>query len=312
MNLTKENFSKAKEYIKKNARGLEATIYKYHFEQGSKENILQQLITYQNKDGGFGHGIEPDFTLSSSSPMATTIAFQILSQLKVDSKHEIVQQGIKYFLNTYVKVKQGWISIPKEVNDNPHAPWWHFNEEFGETGFNPVWGNPTAEIIGYLNEYSELVEKEFIEDLTDRAVNKLLSYPDQIEMHEALCFYRLSQRVPDSIKEMIIEKINKSLPNVIGRTPKEWENYSATPLTFIDSPNSSFLKVVDQDLLEMNLDYVIQQQQDDGSWTPNWNWGGHYEESWLKAKEQWKGILTLNMLKVLLNFGRIEDNIMRQ
>lgn len=65
------NFDRAKVFIKTKARGLERSLFEYEFENGSQESVLAELITYQNKDGGFGNGIEPDFWLPNSSPMAT-------------------------------------------------------------------------------------------------------------------------------------------------------------------------------------------------------------------------------------------------
>ncbi|MDI9482706.1 MAG: hypothetical protein QM315_05940 [Bacillota bacterium] len=53
-------FQKAKEYIYRKARPLDFTRWQYHFENGSKEAVLNTLSYYQNEDGGFGHALEPD------------------------------------------------------------------------------------------------------------------------------------------------------------------------------------------------------------------------------------------------------------
>lgn len=55
-----EAFEKARKFIYKNARPLDLARWQYHFENGSREAVLQALQVYQNEDGGYGHGLEPD------------------------------------------------------------------------------------------------------------------------------------------------------------------------------------------------------------------------------------------------------------
>ena len=58
--------------------------------------------------------------------------------------------------------------------------------------------------------------------------------------------------------------------------------------------------------VELNLNYEIEHQHEDGSWLPNWSWGGNYPDFWPQAKREWQGILTLMRLKQLQAFGRLE------
>lgn len=53
-------FQKAKEFIYRNARPLDLARWQFHFEGGGKEAVINALECYQNDDGGFGHGLEPD------------------------------------------------------------------------------------------------------------------------------------------------------------------------------------------------------------------------------------------------------------
>ena len=50
---------------------------------------------------------------------------------------------------------------------------------------------------------------------------------------------------------------------------------------------------------------LTENQGEDGAWEPNWSWY-QFEEVWPSAKEEWKGVLTLNALRTLRNFDRIE------
>ncbi len=58
--LSKESFNTIRTWVYRNARPLEFTLWKYHFEGGSIESVLEQIQLYQNSDGGFGNSIEAD------------------------------------------------------------------------------------------------------------------------------------------------------------------------------------------------------------------------------------------------------------
>ena len=57
----------------------------------------------------------------------------------------------------------------------------------------------------------------------------------------------------------------------------------------------------------MNLDFEIEQQAEDGSWSPNFSWGDQYPEAWQTAKKEWQSRFTVDTLKTLRDFGRIEQ-----
>lgn len=53
-------FEKARAFMYRNARPLHLARFQYHFENGSKEAVLNVLSYYQNEEGGCGHAIEAD------------------------------------------------------------------------------------------------------------------------------------------------------------------------------------------------------------------------------------------------------------
>ncbi|MCI8361096.1 MAG: hypothetical protein HFE86_07155 [Clostridiales bacterium] len=57
--MSNQLFEKAKAFMCRNARPLDLARFQYHFENGSKENVLRVLSYYQNADGGCGHAIGP-------------------------------------------------------------------------------------------------------------------------------------------------------------------------------------------------------------------------------------------------------------
>ena len=50
-------YEKARRFVHLNARPLDFARWRYHFENGSAEDVLRILAFYQNDDGGFGHGL---------------------------------------------------------------------------------------------------------------------------------------------------------------------------------------------------------------------------------------------------------------
>lgn len=65
--------------MNKEARPLESVTLNYYF-NSSNDDILDMLEGFQNPDGGFGRGIEPDFKLIESSPMATSIGLRYIAR----------------------------------------------------------------------------------------------------------------------------------------------------------------------------------------------------------------------------------------
>lgn len=166
----KRNLNNACNFIKNNCDRLHRALFEYNFFHGNPDGVVSALGEYQNDDGGFGHGLEPDFLLPTSSPMATTLAFQILSCIKSPDLH-IVKRAIEYFESTFDEDRNGWWSVPREVNDYPHAPWWSYNDEENGTIIDRHWGNPTSEIIGILYEYKHYLRSIDIKSLIEFSVD---------------------------------------------------------------------------------------------------------------------------------------------
>jgi hypothetical protein len=61
----------AETFIWDTARLLDRHRYALQFADGPAEPVLAALAGYQNPDGGFGHGLEPDLRCPSSQPGPT-------------------------------------------------------------------------------------------------------------------------------------------------------------------------------------------------------------------------------------------------
>ncbi|AVV58547.1 hypothetical protein C7121_21710 [Paenibacillus glucanolyticus] len=297
--LPNESMDRSKKFIKSKARKLERAIFDYEFESGSLDIVLQELSKYQNEDGGFGNALEPDIRCQESSAIATTVGLQCLSRLRVDGNNQIVQKAIQYLLNTHSKEHMGWEPIPKEADNAPRAPWWNY------VGVYKDWGNPNAEILGYFYEYSDLVSSDLLNDLTAYAINYLNERCELKEMHEMFCFVRLANRLPADKYQLISDKLDKFIENCVIKNQADRQGYCAYPLQIVDSPESQYYEKY-KEVIPQDLDGIIDGQEEDGAWAVNWSWGC-YEEEWEKAKEEWKGVITLGSLLSLKSFNRLND-----
>jgi hypothetical protein len=302
--LTRKVLNKSKEYIRQNCSDLTQQLYIHWLEEKNYHGVITALASYQNADGGFGHNLEGDFALPASSVLATSVGFQILSEINASSSEPLVQKSIAYLRDTYLSEKMGWITVPKEVNDYPHASWWHHNADQGGSVIDLTWGNPTAELVGYLLEYQELVPADWVSLLYAHTLNYFKNHPESMEMHELYCFLRLAERMPDVDFLAQRGKLITLVKNAVATDPEAWKGYVAQPLNFVIHPDS-FLYPYLSEHVEVNLDFWVDNLQEVGLAYPAWSWDG-YEEAWRAARKESIGRITVSNLRILKNFGRIE------
>ena len=301
--LTQSAFQKARNFIMDQGRPLDQRRFAFHFEDGSADAVLAALTPYQNDDGGFAHGLEPDVRTPFSSAIVTTVGFQILREIRAPASHILVRKGIQYFIATYQASQQVWHIVPPEVDTAPHAPWWNY-ENSAET-FGQFLVNPRAEILGYLHEFSDGVPTKLLTTLTATVLEHLDSLPDEMEMHDTLCLVRLAETETLPNRDKVWAKLAQAAVHGVARNAEQLTGYVLKPLWLVPSPESPLAAEL-KDEVEMNLDFEIEQQGEDGSWSPNFSWGDQYPEAWRTAKREWQSRFTVDTLKTLKDFGRIE------
>ena len=302
--LTQAAFQRAKNFIMEQGRAVDQKRFEFHFEDGSADAVLAALSPYQNDDGGFGHSLEPDIRTSASSAIVTTIGFQLLREIQAPASHRMVRKGIQYFIDTYDESQQVWHIVPPEVDAAPHAPWWNYENTTGTFGRFLV--NPRAEIVGYLHEFSDGVPTKLLKVLTAAVLEHLDSLPDEMEMHDVLCSVRLAETETLPNSDKIWAKLARAAAQGVARNAEQLAGYVLKPLWLVPSPESPLAAEL-KDEVEMNLDFEIAQQGEDGSWSPNFSWDDQYPEAWRTAKKEWQSRLTVDILKTLEDFGRIAE-----
>ncbi|MEB3211014.1 MAG: hypothetical protein VKL39_06645 [Leptolyngbyaceae bacterium] len=309
--LNKTAFDLAQQFLKTQARPLEAARFRVHFEGAAPVEVLHELSPYQNADGGFGHGLEPDFRSPKSSILCTSIAFQVLREVGAPPDLESIQRAIAFCVSTLNEKHQTWPILPRDTDDSiPHAPWWNQADQADESpngdddeAFSL---NPSAEMLGYFYAYSNLVPSTLMPPIAERVLQSL-SDRDTIEMHDLLCCLRLlnAPNVPKPVGDRLQSLLADLIPNVVDTDPQAWSGYRLRPLQVIDRPDSPFMPGLEE-AVAANLDFAIASQTDEGAWVPTWSWGDQFPEAWAIAQREWAGMLTLDRLLTLRRFNRIE------
>ena len=127
-----------------------------------------------------------------------------------------------------------------------------------------------------------------------------------MEMHDLFCYLRLLQApgLPSEVRARMLGKLEKIVDAAVERDPARWKSYGLPPLGVVDSPASPFARAFSS-AIDLNLDFLLETQDPDGSWKPTWSWGDAAPDAWETAKREWAGVLTLGALRILGVFGRV-------
>ena len=300
--LSPESYSRAKEFLLQHARPLERALFRFHFANAAAAEVRQTLAVFQNKDGGFGQALEPDFRLPASSAMATSLAFRYLRQIGVSSRDPMVRAAVRWTQDSFDRELRRWPAVPPDVNNWPHAPWWIWSGP-GQPGFT---ANPGIEFVAHLWCYREAVDPAFLSGITVAADELIARLPGQPEMHDLLCVIRLAETpsVPAQLRNQAASYIRQAGPAIVARDQAAWTGYGVKPLLLAPEADSLLAPLL-RDAVNENLQFEILCQGTDGSWSPNWNWGGLSPQDWPKAELEWKGVLTLQALLTFRSYGSL-------
>jgi hypothetical protein len=298
-------FERAKNYLYTNGRILDQRRYEYHFEGGSHAAVVEALAAFQNEDGGFGRGLEPDLRTMASSVIATSTAFGILREIGASARKPAVQLGVQYLLDTYDKEKGVWPIIPPEVEDAPHAWWWSYEDS--EKNFGGFLVNPRAAVAGHLQHYSSLVRPDFLAKVKTAVLEHLNTLLGTISVYDFECYLGLAEAdgLPEDEEKQIVKKLAQLLPDSLQTDREKWLSEGGiTPLVAAPRPDSVLSDVVDNELVQANLNVEIEAQLEDGSWPLGWDWSPIDQAAWNAAERDWKGYIIVNKLRMFRAYGR--------
>jgi hypothetical protein len=303
--LSAETFGRAKDYLMTSGRPLEQARFEHLFEGGSLDEVATALTPYQNPDGGYGHALEPDSLTPTSGALATSVGLRALRDTGATADHEQVRAAVGYLLATLDPQGKVWRIIPADANDYPHAPWWTDENDDLRERFGAYEVNPRAELVGQLHRYATLVPADLLDDLTERTI-AVIEAGEQ-EEHALICAVRLAEtkELPARYRDRLAPRVRELVKQTAALDTAAWSEYGPQPLWYVSAPDSICASDLGE-AVQTNLDFLIAQQAEDGSWKPTFNWGGMYPDDAPKAERDSTSVLTYNALAQLRAFGRIE------
>lgn len=272
------------------------------------EYLLDCLMMYQNRDGGFGSALHIDNYNKNSSVYQVYEAFRLLDMLGFDKNtnnelfQTIVNKAGNYLFNRIPPVSNKWNPNVLTNNEYPHAK----DFTFGDDAIKKFGVHPSMALVGYtlvlFNETKAYYKKalKLASGLIDEVLNKteLTKY----EFISVNSFINSMRKI-----NLFIEETNKLEAHVIELAKK------VVSLDFKDldaiHPIDCALYLNDNELNDkknLELDYIIDSIAPHGLWDhlESWGYNTYAEED--SAKIKWIGADTVNNYYILKINGRIE------
>lgn len=300
-------FERARTFMYRNARPLDMARFQCHFEGGSKEAVMRALSFYQNEDGGFGHALEADCWNPNSTPLHSSTAGSIISEINYENaEHSVIQGLLKWYASGKYFNGKSWDIVVKSNNDYPHAPWWHTESESScHTDYNG-----TAQIAGFLMRYGKEGSEPYQLGvrIADEAIEALVSSGDT-DMHTCACYVHMLEHIikagaEEKVScEQLKELLHKAVNRMITTDTSKWGGYVCKPSRFMNSRSSAFYPA-NKAIAEYECKYIADTQLSDGSWDIPWGWE-EYPEAWAISKNWWKAQVIIENLLYLKGFGII-------
>ncbi len=305
-NLGSDAYQRARAFLDQ-GRALERAAVAHALDDGPAWQVLDALAAFQNPDGGFGHGLEPDLLSGASSAVATAMALRRLAQADAAPTHAVVEGAVAWAQRTIDPHERTWRIVPPDVEAAPHAPWW--DQDGLEERFKSFVLNPKADLIAQLYALGTS-DDGWLDGLTDDVVREVanrVAAGVPLEMHELIGTVALvdAPHVPVLARRHLYDLLTPLLDAAVERDAEAWSSYVLRPLAVVPRPGSAFASHL-AELVDAELDYLVAEQADDGAWWPSWSWERD-EGVWEQQRVAWAGVLTLNALLRLHAFGRLDS-----
>jgi len=233
--LSLDDFMRLRKLVHRGARPLDFTRWKYLFENGSGEDFLSVLSSYQNEDGGFGYNIECNNWNPNSSPYTVCIALDYLDAADgyvSDLKNEMVKGIIQYLASGMYMTENGWVGmqgIPTN-NDYSHLPWFHYDPKKAAEADIGVTKRLSDFILKYADKSSDIYQKA-----------------EALKAKYKLCGQTLLNGFPD---------YDLSSFDPATFDPAAWLSWQPLPVHFVGSPENEHYPAL-KNVVDMNLGAIV-------------------------------------------------------
>lgn len=273
-----------------------------------KDFILDAIMFYQTKDGGFANGLYIDNYNVNTSVYQIYEAFRILDMVGFDSScgklelyHPIINKAMNYLYNREPLNNNKW--NPNTITNNNYA---HSKEfEYCEENMKLFGYHPTAAILGYTFIFCEPSKAYYKKALkmADLMIKDFLNM-NSLTKYEFISFNSFL----NSIKRAnVFADKQIEIENHLTKLAKEAVSTNFSDLDAIH-PLDCSLYLNDEELNEkinLELDYIIDSLASHGLWEKKGDWGYNKYAEEDSAKLKWIGAETVNNYFILKKYGRL-------
>jgi hypothetical protein len=300
-----EILNQLKDNINKYGRELEISLFEYYFSDGKVDDVVYALKKFQNEDGGFGHGLEPDFLNPNSSPIQTWTAITILRKLNLDSHHEMITKMLDYLAFSYDKTIKRWPNTIPTNDDYPHAPWWSYRMDHSF--------NPSISIASFIITHADQNHPvySYAKEVIYEGILYLELADTKIEPHELRCFVDMANDLTilggaSIISDRINTILLSQMIDAISPDVNSWFNsYAVKPSSLIKSYPSYGAEAF-KNLLISELNLALQARDLEGAWDITWDWNS-YPKDYAKSKKIWRAIICLEYLFLMKDLNMLKE-----
>ena len=272
-----------------------------------KELLLDCLMFYQDKDGGFKGGLFIDNYNVNSSPYQVYEAFRLLDMAGFDSScsdelyDTIINKACNYLYNRCEIKDNKWNPNVLSNNNFAHAKIFTYNDENKELfGYNP-----TAALIGYTLLFTKETKAYYKKALKMLDICLKDFYEkEEFNKYEAISFMSLlnSLKKKNLYKEHYERMEKKLADNLLKNYSNDFSDHNIHPLECGIYLNDERLN----DLKNSELDYLIDSIKSFGLWDFDCDWGYNDYPEADSASLKWIGAITVNNFYYLKKCGRLE------
>jgi hypothetical protein len=275
-----DRIARAADFFTSHGRDIDQAQFRFHFANASMEELLDALGRYQNQDGGFGNGLEPDISAPDSNPFATELALRIYLDANVPTSHPLVQRTVQYLEET--QEENGNWGFSAGVYEHTMAPWFQ--------GWTWPSLNPSCTLAGLLRSLgvgSQRLHRR-VEALFQQMASPTQLLGDEYYAIRPYAYYFLPEWDHPQ-REMynagvlwwlIRQDVEDKLPDA-----GHFFDYARSPETYTGAN-------LPRQIMDSQLDRLEAEQAQDGGWPSPYN-------------EAWRGPTSVANLLTLRRFGRV-------
>jgi hypothetical protein len=289
----------ARGFMAGHARLLDRRRFELLFDGADAEPVLAALRAYRNRDGGYGHGLEPDLRARESQPGAALHAFEVFAEVVPVTAPEAAE--LCDWLDA-VALPDGGLPFALPIEDaSGSAPFW---AQADPQAFSL---QITAIVAAHANRVAANDPAVASHPWLARATTCCLAAIDALEAAPAAYELAFAVRLLDAVHDRdgatpgLLARLGEYVPAdgrlpVVGGRPDE----ALRPLDLAPEPGRPARTILDEAAVAADLERLAGEQHEDGGWSVDFQ---SYSPA---AALEWRGYATVRALSALRDNAMID------